>query len=263
MGTTPRGEGTRPLIIAIASRKGGCGKTTTSFNLAGVLADKGLRVLLIDLDPQASLTRLILGDAADGARGIGDRLLTPRLGVADLTRSVAPGVDLAPGDRSVETSAFALNDDPTGPFRLRKLLSGIVGYDVIVIDTPPSLGFASNSAILAASIVVTPTMLGQTDIDALGDTLDVIERLAELGAAERVLILPNAVRNDGNDRRSMEGLTAAYTDLVVDPVPMAVGVKYGLAARRPLSALEPAGAATLAYRALADRLLAGVEVLHA
>jgi len=253
----------RPLIVAIASRKGGVGTTTTSFNLAGVLADKGLRVLLIDLDPQASLTRLILSDDADDARGIGERLLTPRLGVADLTRPVAPGIDLAPGDRGIETSAFALNDDPTGPFRLRKLLAGIEGYDVIVIDTPPSLGFASNSAILAASIVVTPTMLGQTDIDALGDTLDVIERLAELGAAERVVILPSAVRNDGNDRRSMEDLSTAYAGLVADAIPMAVGVKYGLAARRPLSSLEPTGTATLAYRALADRLLAGGEVSHA
>ncbi len=255
-----------PLIIAVASRKGGSGKTTTSFNLSGVLADKGLRVLLIDLDPQASLTRLILGDDADGARGIGERLLTPRLGVTGLTRPVAPGIDLAPGDRSVETSAFALNDDPTGPFRLRKLLAGVADYDVIIIDTPPSLGFASNSAILAASIVVTPTLLAQTDIDALGDTLDVVERLAELGAAARVLILPSAVRNDGNDRRSMEGLDAAYADLLADAIPMTVGVKYALAARRPLSALEPTSAATAAYRALADRLLtgrAGIGVPHA
>ena len=130
------------LIIAIAGRKGGSGKTTTSLNLAGVLAKQGQRVLLIDLDPQASLTRLVLGDEYAQAdetdedsdtptAGIGARLLRTRKGVADLVRPAFTRVDLVPGDRSIETTAFALTDDPTGPLRLRKLLASVTGYDVI------------------------------------------------------------------------------------------------------------------------------------
>ena len=72
-----------PTIIVSAGRKGGSGKTTTALNLAGALAETGIRILLIDLDPQASLTRLLLAEEAAGLHGIGDRMMAPALGVVD------------------------------------------------------------------------------------------------------------------------------------------------------------------------------------
>ncbi len=271
MSSTGKLADTRPHIIAVAGRKGGGGKTTTAINLAGVLADQGRRVLLIDLDPQASLTRLLLGpgdtagegeDADDqdqqGAReGIGARLMNPRKGLTDLTHPAWPGVDLCPGDRSIETTAWALVDDPTGPLRLRKLLAtaqAVASYDVVILDTPPSLGFALNIALLAATAAVLPTQLVQQDLDALDDTLDVLERLAELGAAGRIVIAPNAVRGDGNDRQALASLAAAYGDLVAAPIPLSVSIKYALNAHQPVIAREPLGKAADAYRALATRV---------
>jgi len=266
----------RPLIVAIAGRKGGGGKTTTSINLAGVLADQGQRVLLLDLDPQASLTRLLLGADDAGLRGsvdegnvdeeddrpaasvpqrvgIGARLMDPRRGLTGLTYPAWPGVDLCPGDRSIETTAWALVDDPTGPLRLRKLLASTTAsvYDVILIDTPPSLGFAVNVALLAASVAVLPTQLVQQDLDALDDTLDILERLAELGAAARAIVVPNAVRGDGNDRQALASLAAAYGEGLAAPIPLSVSIKYALNAHQPVIAREPHGKAADAYRALA------------
>jgi len=256
---------TRPLIIAVAGRKGGAGKTTTALNLAGVLVERGQRVLLADLDPQASLTRLILGDEAAGVEGIGQRLLAPQRGLSGLARPVYLGVDLFPGDRGIETAAFTFADDPTGPLRLRKPLAGvdIADYDIIVLDTPPALGFALNSALLAARVAVLPTMLVQQAFDALADPLDLRDRLAELGAAEETVIVPNAYRNDGNDRRSIALLRDAYGALVADPIPLTVSIKYALNNRRPVALEEPGGAAASAYRALADRVLATAGVARA
>jgi len=252
----------RTLTVAIAGRKGGGGKTTTAINLAGVLAAWGMRVLLIDLDPQASLTRLLLGmgdtegDEEERSReGIGARLMTPRKGLAGLTHAVWPGVDLCPGDRSIETTAWALVDDPTGPLRLRKLLAGVTTYDVILIDTPPSLGFALNVALLASAVAVLPTMLVQQDLDALDDTIDMLERLSELGAATHLIIAPNAVRGDGNDRQALASLALAYDGLLADPIPLAVSIKYALNSHEPVIAREPQGRAAMAYRALGERVL--------
>ncbi len=246
-------------IIAVAGRKGGVGKTTTALNLAGVLVERGLQVLLVDLDPQASLTRLILGDEAADIDGIGQRILAPQRGVEGLSRPVFMGVDLWPGDRAIETASFALADDPTGPLRLRKLLARLDGYDVVLLDTPPSLGFALNSAILAARTAVLPTLLVQQDLDALTDTLELRDRLSELGgAAELIVIVPNAYRNDGNDRQTLAVLGQVYGDQVAAPIPLTVSIKYALNARKPVSLYEPSGTAAQAYRALADRLFAEV-----
>jgi len=245
------------LIIAVAGRKGGSGKTSTALNLAGVLIEQGHRVLLCDLDPQASLTRLVLGASVPVGEGIGQRIMEPQRGVDGLVRRGRAGFAILPGDRGVEMAALTLNDDPTGPLRLRKLLRGVTDYDVVIVDTPPTLGFALNSALLAASVAVLPTLLVQQDLDALSDTLELRDRLDELGAAAHIIILPNAMRRDGNDVAAYAMLRELYGALVAEPIPVSVAIKYGLNAGEAVAQSDPKGPATTAYRWLANRVLDG------
>lgn len=255
--TTPPGPArpSRAMIIAIAGRKGGAGKTTTSLNLAGALAEQRRHVLLVDLDPQASLTRLLLGDEAVDLEGIGSRLLAPQRGLAGLARPVLQGVALIPGDRAVETAAMALADNPTGPLRLRRLLGSLEGYDIVLLDTPPALGFALNAALLAAAFAVLPTALAQQDLDALADTLAIRDELDELRAARVLAIVPNAVRRDSHDQEGVLLLRESYGALVTAPIPLAVAVKRANNSRQSVITYEPAGAAAQAYRALAQVVL--------
>jgi chromosome partitioning protein len=246
----------RPIVIAVAGRKGGSGKTTTTLNLAAALAERDNHVLVIDLDPQASLTRLITGVSGEDASGIGARLLKPERGIADLVRPVFERVDLCPGDRSIETIAFSLHENPTGQFRLRKLLQTVTGYDYVLLDTPPHLGFALNSALLSAHIALLPTLLTQQDIDALSDTLLMRDEIhgMDLGGSERLLIVPNAYRNDSSDRPSAAVLAEGYGSVVAEPIPLAVAIKHAINARCPVLRYEPRGAAARAYRTLAERI---------
>jgi chromosome partitioning protein len=248
-------------IIAIAGRKGGSGKTTTAINLAGALTERGLSVAIVDLDPQASLTRVLLGpNEIATVEGIGNRILAPQSGVDGLARPTS--VDhlyVLPGDRSIESAALALADNPTGPFRLRALLYGLTGYDIVLLDTPPALGFALNAALLAAAIALLPTELVQQDLDALADTIAVRDELAFLGAARIGAILPNRIRHDGHDRANLDLLRARYGALLAEPIPQAVAVKYSLNAMLPVTAYEPKSQVAGAYRSLAERVLTEVE----
>lgn len=261
-GASPEAPDTHPPIVAIAGRKGGAGKTTTALNLAGAFAEKGWRVLLVDLDPQASLTRLLLGQdhaVANGGlssevTGIGRRLVELGLGVDGLAVPVTEAIDIYPGDRQMETAASVLSDTAMGFFRLRKLLALVRGYDVIIIDTPPTLGFALNLALLAAQVAVVPTRLAQADFDALADTLALWDELGELGAASRLVIVANELRSDDNDRTNHEVLCETYGDAVATPVPHAVAVKRALNARQPVVVREPTSKAARAYRALRTRV---------
>jgi len=104
-------------------------------------------------------------------------------------------------------------------------------------------------------------MLVQQDFDALADTLDLRERLSELGVAERIIIVPNAYRNDSSDRPNLDALRAVYGELVAQPIPLAVAIKHALNRRRPVVLDEPTSAATKAYQTLGDVVM--LEVAHA
>ena len=249
----------REQIAALIGRKGGSGKTCTTMNLAGALMERGLRVLVVDLDPQASLTRLLTTTRVE--RGVGSCIANPDLPAADLIRSTKAGMDLLPGDRSIEVAGLELYDSPSGFHRLRRVLAPISGFDTVLLDTPPALGFALSSAVLAAGWAILPTALIQQDLDALVDTLAVLDELRTDGlqCAQALAIVPNEVRRDSADQDGLATLSAAYGALVADAVPHAVAIKHALNGRVPLSAYAPKAPAMAAYRSLAGRLLSAIE----
>ena len=245
--------------IGIVNRKGGAGKSTTTLNLAGALLEAGLRVLVVDLDPQASLTRVLLRDFDELGAGIGACLGETARPVSSLIRSTAVGIDLVPGDRMIEIVAFASHDNPGASKRLRRSLAEVTGYDVILLDTPPQLGFALTSALLAADWAIMPTGLVQQDFDALLDTLRAIEVLEDDGeqCSERLAIVPNQFqRNKIVDKSGLQLLTNEFGELIAEPVPFSEAVKKALNARQPVTSFEPRSSAATAYRALANRVTA-------
>jgi chromosome partitioning protein len=258
-------------IVAIVNRKGGSGKSTTTFQLAGALLERGASVLIVDLDPQASLTRLLLDQPVEEGGGIGAAIVIDGRPVAGILRSTVIGVDLLPGDRSIETAAEKLRSYPAAFRRLRRVLQTLPDYDAVLLDTPPSLEFATAIALVAARWAVLPTMTVQQDIDALEDTLRLIDNLVEdeEQVARPLAIVPSDIDLDNVDRGVVATLQAAFGDLVASPVPHSVAMKRSMNARVPIVRYEPRATATAPYRELADRVLAATraggarEVAHA
>jgi chromosome partitioning protein len=245
--------------IAVMGKKGGSAKTTTAFNLAGAWAEEGRRCLLVDLDAQASLTLVLLPDLDREAPGIGDRLIDFGKGIVDLIQTVHSGIDLVPGNRSIEASATALAQNPTGPQRLRRLLLPVLErYDRIILDTAPALGFTQTSAMLAADLAVIPTRTGgQQDLDPLPDIFMLRHELADFGyaVADIAAILPSQYHDDATTQRNgLAGLRTAYGPLISAPVPYSRVVERAMNGGVPLTMSFPQSAGAHAFRALARQL---------
>ncbi len=262
----------RALTIAILGRKGGSGKSTTAFNLAGAFVHRGLRCLLIDFDSQASISALFFADVKrnvtrpDGgarnqvtAQSIGARLVDVALGIEDLIRTIGPGLDILPGDRSIESVSDALKDNPTGPHRLRRLLQGRTDrYDVVVIDTMPTLGYSQLSAMFAGDVAVVPTRLADHDTNALGSLLALRDEQVEYGfhPAPVVVIVPADYKNDEAHQRARLGrLRQTYGELVGDPIPHSALIDRAFNDGIPAPLTSPDSPVARAYQALGERLL--------
>jgi chromosome partitioning protein len=145
--------------IAFANRKGGVGKTTSTFNLASVLAEHGQQVLMIDADPQVNLTDMCKVEAA--GRSLAEVLGREKPGTLPLSdvicTNVFDDVHLVPASEALAASDLALNR-PGGAHRLKDALATIEGeFDVALIDCPPGLGMMTLNALVAATDVIIPT----------------------------------------------------------------------------------------------------------
>lgn len=165
--------------IAITNQKGGCGKTTTTINLAGAIANLGKKVLVIDLDPQAHAT-FGLGMLNQSAERSIYNVLTDnaekRRVILDCIANVSQNLDIIPSNILLSTLEQELKDIEGAVSKLYDALTSTqLNYDYLIIDCPPSLGFLTFNALRAAELVVVPVDMSAFSLMGVGKLLGMIE----------------------------------------------------------------------------------------
>ncbi len=165
-------------ILAVANQKGGVGKTTTAINLGTALAACGLRVLLLDLDPQANATTGLGG--APGAREPDTYDLM--IGAAALPEVVVetevPDLDLAPTSMHLSGAEIELAQAERREYRLADAIRGqAAGYDYVLIDCPPALGLLTLNALVASDGVLVPLQCEYYALEGVSHLVRTINRI--------------------------------------------------------------------------------------
>ena len=248
-------------VIAFANQKGGVAKTTSTLNLAVALQEQGLRVLVVDLDPQGNLT-MSQGLNPDSIERSMFDVLVHRLPISEVIQERE--VDLAVSSIDLAGAELALSSQIGRERALEKSLAAVKsGYDYVLIDTPPSLGLLTINALVASDGVIVPVQCEYLSLRGLVQLENTLSMIREnLNPEVRIVgILPTMF--DGrtlHSKEAVEILTENFGPLVFN-TRIRKTVRYAEAPVKGSSVLkyDPKGPAADAYRDLAKEVLNGAK----
>jgi len=245
-------------VVSISNQKGGSGKSTTAVNLSAYLALAGKRVLLIDLDPQGSLTTHFGIDKKGLEKTMYD-VLSDKASLCDVIVSTeTQGLDIAPTNNLLGRAEFELFKQEERDSILTSRMTGLGDYDYVVIDTPPNLYNLTLNALMASDTIMIPidsTFYALEGLAVITELLDVIE--SELGHAmtRRYLLTKydartNLSKDVESKLRELFG-DAVFKTVIPANIRLAVAPSYG----KPIYALDPESIGAQAYKKLAEEVL--------
>jgi len=246
--------------LAFVNQKGGCGKTTTAVNLAGALAARGERVLLVDLDPQAHATLALSVALESGTPSLADVLLRGCPLAATLQRT-AGGITLAPATLELgeveEAAQRTLHPEQV----LREALLPLAHeFEHVLLDCPPRAdGVLTANALVAADVAVLVVEMGAFALQGAHRTVALFRELArerELGFELRVLGTLFDRRAE-LARELLIGTQARFGPFLFDTViHQSARLREAAASGVPVQVLDPAARATRDFEALAEEVVA-------
>ena len=246
--------------LAITNQKGGVGKTTTAVNLAAALAERGQRVLLIDLDPQGNATVSTGQDKATLARTVADVLLDAVPMGEVICAIESAGFDLLPAHLELAGAEFQLVTRIGRELKLKQALVPLQAqYDLVLIDCPPALNTLTINALVAANDVLIPVQCEYFALEGLSSLLDTLEqvRLAlnpSLGIAGVLRTLFDA-RNLLAQQVSEQLLSHFGDQVFATPIPRNVLLAEAPSHGLPALLYDRQSVGALAYEALAEDVL--------
>jgi chromosome partitioning protein len=245
--------------LAIANQKGGVAKTTTVASLGTALVDSGLRVLLVDLDPQSCLTFSLGVDPEELDTSI-HQVLLRQAEASDVIVTTEDGPHLLPATIELAGAETALLTRPGREHALRAALEDVTDdYDWILLDCPPSLGVLTVAALSAADSLMIPLQCETLSHRGVGQLLDTVHDVRRYTNKElRVMgVLPTLFDSRPKHSRAvLETISATYDiDVIEPPIPRSIRFAEAPAAGRSIFRTARSTRGAKAYRELADNLI--------